>query len=291
MSKDNDMNPGFYEDLSNEQYHRAPGISNSGLSLIAEKPILYKAAYIDRSIQRTQSASMLLGSIVHSLTLEKDIFSQEFVIAPPINKRTKAGKQEWTDFLEENSNKQVVTPEQYETGVNIATAILSHEIAGTLFQDGIAEASIFDNYGDHLVKVRPDYLRPNHPDFGDCIVDLKTTQDASYDGFQRSLSKFRYYVQAAMYHLIVSRCDDIRFIAPSFIFVVVETTEPYLVATYKASNEMLEAGIEEYLRCLDIYSWCKEWDIWPGYNHDEMIEIDLPGWVKNQRRTISNGTF
>ena len=56
-----------------------------------------------------------------------------------------------------------------------------------------------------MMKVRPDGLCKNYP----VIVDLKTTADASYSGFQRSVERFGYHVSAAMYMEGVNQCKPL----------------------------------------------------------------------------------
>lgn len=102
-----------------------------------------------------------------------------------------------------------------------------------------------------------------------CIVDLKTTLDASPAGFAKSVAKFRYHVQRAHY----SEGFDIG----NFVFVAVEKTPPYLVAVYVLDEQAEIKGQELRDRDIQLYMDCLENDFWPGYSED-IEELSLPNW-------------
>lgn len=291
-----DVVPGLYPNLSNEEYHASPGISKSGLDLIDNNPSMYRRRYIDH-IDNEPTPAMILGSALHTFTLEPDLFDGEFVVAPKINKRTKAGKQEWQEFTDENKDKRVLSVEDMEKIKGMERAVRNHEKANKLLTGGIAESSIYYNEKfrtliegevqevEELVKVRPDYIK------GRYVIDLKSTTDASYSPFQRSLYNYRYYVQAGMYTSVVVRCGEIDISNPSFLFICVEKTEPYNVAIYNADETILMRGVEEYIRCLKLYSEYKRSGYWPGYNNDEIVDISLPGYAINQLEQKQEGAL
>ena len=108
------------------------------------------------------------------------------------------------------------------------------------------------------------------------IVDLKTTRDASPDGFAKSVAQYRYHVQAAFYS------DGYKAAfgeAPrGFVFIAVETEPPYLVAVYVASETMTSRGRIEYQTDLDTFRECLATDTWPGYSSSPLT-LDLPKWA------------
>lgn len=75
--------PGRYQDISNEVYHSANGISSTMLkeSLIS---LAYYRARRDGIIVRQQTDAFTLGSLVHLLALEPEKFEDEFAIKPEI---------------------------------------------------------------------------------------------------------------------------------------------------------------------------------------------------------------
>ncbi|HAW0837665.1 TPA: exonuclease VIII, partial [Escherichia coli] len=95
-----DIEPGIYYGISNENYHAGPGVSKSQLDDIADTPALYlwrKNAPVDT----TKTKTLDLGTAFHCRVLEPEEFSNRFIVAPEFNRRTNAGKEEEKAFLME----------------------------------------------------------------------------------------------------------------------------------------------------------------------------------------------
>ena len=80
---------------------------------------------------------------------------------------------------------------------------------------------------------------------GNTIVDIKTTQDASFEAFRRSAYKYGYNRQAAFY------LDG--FGAKEFVFIVIEKKAPYNIGVYHCSDDFIESGRDEYSSLLMDY--------------------------------------
>jgi len=268
------MNPGVYTDLSNEEYHGGPGISKSGLDLIAKCPALYKARYID-GVGSEQTKGMMIGSATHKAILEPDDFGDEFVLAPKINKRTKAGKEEWAQFVDDNKGKEVLGADDYDKIMLMAEAVRAHPYAKQILARGQAETSVFhrDEETGELVKVRPDWM------VDEFIVDVKTAQSAAPGDFAKHCFNFRYFVQAPFYMDVAGAELGREF--TTFVFIVVEKTAPYPVSVFFADQEMVTLGRCEYRRCLRLYHECRKAEYYPGYNDGKITEISLPRWAAN----------
>ena len=124
-----------------------------------------------------------------------------------------------------------------------------------------------------LFRSRPDWLL----DDGSVIVDLKTTEDASPRGFQRSVAQYAYHQQAAWY---LHGLEQASGICPAqFVFVAVEKKPPYAVGVYAADAEMIKAGWEAAERNLERIAECRAANHWPGYGED-IQPISLPPWMR-----------
>lgn len=264
-------------DMSNDDYHRAPGISKSCLDKVARSPLHYYAHYLDPNrVKEPPTKAMIVGSAVHGAVLEPESFASAYVVAPDVNKRTNAGKAEYEAFCAEAAaNGATVLDEgDYRQCVAIARAVRAHPYAAGLLKAGKAEQSFFATDPDTgaLVKCRPDFL----PESGIGIVDLKTCEDASPAGFGKSAANFRYYVQAAWY------LDVMRAIygeAPeSFIFIAVEKAPPYAVAIYYCDEHHIALGREKARRELARIVECQAAGVWPDYGHEPM-SLRLPAWA------------
>lgn len=164
---------------------------------------------------------------------------------------------------------------ELEAAVAIEEAVRGHVLAGDLFAEGVAERSGYwqDEPTDVRLRFRPDWLTTLN-DLPVC-VDLKTTVSADPDEFVRSVTKFRYHMQAAWYldGLCANGIGDAR-----FLFVAVEKTAPYLVSVIELDAAALAEGRRLNRQAVDLYAHCVEHDQWPGYG-DGIHTISLPSWA------------
>ena len=74
--------PGIYFDLSNAEYHGGPGVSKSGLDLIAKSPLHFDAARkAANDDEREPTPAQRFGSAFHALVLEPEVFRAEYCLA------------------------------------------------------------------------------------------------------------------------------------------------------------------------------------------------------------------
>ena len=268
--------PGSYPDMSNDDYHYGPGVSKSGLDWIAKCPALYRAKYITRELKDKETAAKAVGKATHLAVFQPEIFATEVAVAPEINRRTNAGKEEYAAFLHESAGKTIITQAEHDQVRYIADSVRRHPIAANVLKEGQAETSIFstDQKTGELVKVRPDWMHQ------ELLVDLKSILNASPDYFSREMWNRRYYVQSPFYLDVANQEYGGRF--SNFLFICAEKEPPFLVEVYLIDQASIQAGRDEYRRCLDIYHECKTSGKWPCYNGGKIKEIGLPVWALNQ---------
>lgn len=276
--------------LSNEAYHAHPSISSSAINTALRSPLHYHAQYVARAVERTESASMRLGTMVHTAVLEPDEWSARYIVAPDVDRRTKAGKEAWAQFLAEAKGYEVITNEEAAKAHAMAAVVLEHPAAGPLlrgdFVEPEREASYFWRDAETGLECR---CRPDSFD-GEIIVDLKTTKDASpsffwrddegrlherHGGFARSVANYGYHVQAAWYRRGV---EAVTGRMPRHVIVAVETTAPYAVAVYELDALALEEGERLCQRAITTIAECQRVGRWPGYG-DEIQRLGLPRWA------------
>jgi len=257
-------------DLTNAEYHASPAISKSGMDLIRRAPALY--AY-RRDNPQEQTPAMRLGTLTHSAVLEPEVFAHSVIARPEgIDRRTSAGKADWAAFEIQAEGREIITNEEGAKLAAIRDAVRSHPAAAkALAGSPVIEQSIFWDADGIACRCRPDAVTERG-----VIVDLKTTRDASPEGFAKSIAQYRYHVQAAFY----SDGYKAAFGEPprGFVFIAVETEPPYLVAVYVASETMTSRGRIDYQTDLDTFRRCRDANEWPGYS-DAPLTIDLPKWA------------
>ena len=254
--------------LPASEYHAYPSLNNSGIKQLLKSPAHYQA-YLAEPHEQTKA--MLIGSATHSAVLEPHLFEAEYIAMPDgIDRRTKEGKAAYAEL--EASGKTILYADDYENVLQISKAVRTHDTAGRLLGMGEAEVSIFTEIDGVPAKCRADWLRQR------CIVDVKTTDDASPEGFARSIAKYGYDIQAAWY---LDCCAAAGIEAYTFVFVAVEKSAPYAVGIYELDYASLEVGRSKYQRALSLWKHCTATDEWPGYS-PEIITLSLPAWAMKE---------
>lgn len=262
--------------MSIKEYHEADGLSKSMMDHLKKSPahFIFEVA----NEEDKQNDNFLLGSLLHTMLLETTKLSVLYAVAPNVDKRTKKGKQEYEEFLENAQGKEIVTQEQLDLAMIWASKILEHPKASEYFKKkSINEVSIFwtDESTGELCKARPDKIILED----DCIVDLKTAVSAQQDDFQRKAFDLGYHRQAywfgEAYRQQYGR--DLK----EFVFIVVEKTPPFNVVVYVASEFFIEVGGLECRKLLNEYHDCKKSGNWYGYDgpKQERQMLELPNYV------------
>jgi exodeoxyribonuclease VIII len=263
--------PTMFADMPAEQYHATDAVSYSGAKKLLRSPAHYVIA---RTKKSEPTPAMLFGSAAHAVTLEPDRAEQLIAVAPAVNKRTNAGREELAAFEAANAGRIILSPEDRDRVLRVRDAVHAHAGARALLQDGRPEVSLFWTDGEFQVpcKARLDYLR--NADGG--IVDLKTTQDASAEAFGRTIASFLYHMQAAHY---TSGAEHVLGATPAFFAnIAVETDEPFAVACYVFEPAHLLAGGRLMDKALDRYRTCIASGQWPAY--EQTIQpAQMPAWA------------
>ena len=259
------------EIISNTEYHcRIEYESSTNLrqSLISPKKYLFGKSKI-----QVPTKAMEDGTAVHTYFLENNKFHDEYIFRPEgLNARTKEGK-EW---MEKNKGKKILSYEWKENLNQMNDSIMNSPAEIIYNNDNYSELSFFwdDLYGIRG-KCRPDCLSYNDR----FVLDLKTTQDASPKGFQKSIGGFGYHIQAAWY---LRGLRKLGVKVDEFLFVAIEKTAPFCVGVYRADKEMLEEGDKKIDEALHLISECKENDMYLDYT-PEIQNISLPPWMVNKK--------
>jgi exodeoxyribonuclease VIII len=241
------------------EYRALPGLSKHELDNFAVAPSYYQ---YKKSQEWKPSRSMELGTLIHSLVLEGRC---DYAVGPEVDRRTKAGKEEWQLFCEENIGKTIVTRDEAAiiTGCFKSCEPLMEQC---IFDDDSIEMSMFWERDGIACKGRPDMVATINGEL--CIVDLKTTSDIRQ--FENAFYRFRYDVQAAWYQYGLKAAMDLNEV-PGFWFLVVDTEAPHLAQFMRAGSEILSnanAKIEEELAH---FKRCETAREWPGLPEFKLI--------------------
>lgn len=272
------------ERMSNDEYHACPEFSSSQLKDILRSSAHFHSNNILKENERETKKHLDFGTLAHTLFLEPEQFENEFVIGPKFDRRTKAGKEEAAAWEAANQGKIIIDEDMLQGAKRIANNLRGLS-SYQLMQDhyGMAEASIFFTdpvYGLNL-RIRPDYhIVPCEAFPNGLQFDVKTTTDARPFKFMRSCADFGYDISAAMYREGFQQHYGTAE-KPEFIFLVAESSAPFNVKQYRASDLFLSIGERRYNKAKELLAESLLIDKWNGYS-TELEYISLPQYMLNQ---------
>lgn len=263
--------------MTEKEYRAHPAISRSDLWKLNESPEKFKW-YKEHPTPPTPA--LLFGQVVHKLLLEPDGFEGEFAVFPEVDRRTKAGKEEYAAFLDENEGKGLITVDAFQTAWDMAEKAKQEPFVRKLL-NGEHEKPFFwtDEVTQEDCKCRVDCLT----DIGGkpYIIDYKTCADASNDAFMRDAIKYGYHVQAAMYSDGVEKNIGVK---PTFVFIAQEKAEPYAINIFQSDEAFVQYGEDVFRELMGVYHECRTTGVYWGYLGKLNIvnELQLPSYlVKN----------
>lgn len=317
---------GVFAGIPNKTYHSGPEFSKSALDILAQSPAHYRYAMDAKNDndapERAETSWQRIGSLTHTLVLEPEKLWAEYAepfVAPEGALRTvddlkaalamvgekQSGKRDelierlrqadpgavfYDDELAawdaERGDRAVINTDELALAQAMRDAVMAHPTAGKLFAAGSGNAELSAYWQDPetglTCRCRPDWWRMDR-----VVVDLKTAEDASPAGFEKSVLNYRYHVQAAFYldgarNAIPATVSDLPYDVATypehFIFVVVEKTAPHAVAVYRLDDDAIEIGRREYQRDLARAAECARTGVWPAYG-DAIMRVSLPEWA------------
>jgi len=263
-------------------YHGGPGISNSGLNVLARSPAHYQEALRRQREQAEKKASRALdlGTVMHLGILQPELMDTMVAKRKKVDGRTKEGKEYNAEWEAEHAGKIGITKDEHDNMMFCVDAVRSHPVAGPLLQDGWAEQSAYWTWnvdvGEEipvLARGRLDWLRKDGT-----IVDVKTTIDADPSEWSKSAAKFGYHRQNAWYKGGLSQILGAP--VPGFFFVCIENKErPFGIRVLQLDEQALMTGQQELMSYLSAYARCVKNNEWPNYP-SEPKRISLPHWYK-----------
>ena len=248
---------GVYEDMSYEEYAEIPAWRSHDLTTLIKCPYQWKNK---RDI--SESPALLEGRVQHTVFGELHKFDDEFAIEPIVDRRTKAGKEEYADWLEGVAGRTPIKQDLYDVCME-RREVLKDFVPKP--EHKVELVMCWEWHGEPC-KGRMDWYT------GTDVWDLKTCRDASPRGFRSAINTFRYYQQAA-YYLNGARSAGLR--ADKFYFLAIEKQYPYPYGVYTLSDEAIAFGDARNEQAIDIAHKCFESESWAPYNNTGVTEFNV----------------
>lgn len=276
------VEPGVYENVPFADYCAMDAVNHSAIKQGIGRSMAHVWQYMNRPYTPPTDA-MKLGTALHAWTLERARYSELVAVLPKFDARTTIGKQVRDGFYLENDGKTIITADDDLLVRSMSKAISAHPEARKLAaaKGRVEVVVVWDDAETGLrLKARCDKVidstRPR------LCVDIKTTQDASLDEWERSIFKYGYHTQAALYEEAwASRGEAI-----SFVFLVVESDAPHGVSVDRLDEPAMQVGRDLVRQAIRDIAECKKTGVWPGYPSG-VRSVGLPAWVLKRWAEVS----
>ena len=247
-------------DMGMLQYRQHEAVSASGLKVFIRKSPFHYREYLAGRLEQ-DSAAMQFGSAFHSYMEGPEVFRNSYVAAPELDRRTKAGKEAFSEFSAQHAGKTVISRFDLSRITDMSESLLRVPAIRDRCESFLAEreSSWFwtDSESSLPCKARTDLFLPGE------VLDYKTTTDASPESFSYSIRKFLYHLSAHHYLTGIG--------AERFGWIAVENQYPYSAALYWLKPDREYRRIAEvYRESMDRLAECIESDHWPFVESGEM---------------------
>ena len=248
-------------------------VSKSALDKVARTPAHYRAWV--NGYEGKPSAAMDFGRAFHMALLEPVKYAQRYAVAPDFGDlRYKANKEKRIEWIAANDGKDFIDRDDASRIADMVKSVMSHPTGARLIAEGESEVTLrwTDSETGLPCKSRADrWVKAKR-----LVVDAKTTEDASPEGFARSVAKYRYHVQDALYRAGFLACGEP---IDHFALLAVEKEPPYAVAVYTLDADAVARGYALARANIETLQTCLERDEWLAYSNG-VSELSLPRWAQ-----------
>lgn len=263
---------GLFE-VDHRVYHDGPGLNSTRIKDAYQSP----AHAVEAAKHRKETAAMAFGTAVHCAILEPERFAVEYCALPRWKNKgnVKAGIAERNDFYAQwgdSSLPNFLEADEAEDIDGIVAAVERSASVRWLLDGSVRELAAYwkdEELGTHC-KAKFDIWRG-----GDVIADIKTTEDARPEAFNREIAKWDYPLSAAHY---AAGAKAITGDSQAFVWIAIEKTAPYGIKCFCATPAQMEVGER---RRRDAMRRMVAWEI-AGNLHavypDSIVEAELPHW-------------
>jgi len=265
--------------MTEAAYRAYPAVNKSTLWLMRKSPLHYKWA-MEHPAEDTQA--LAFGRALHMAVLEPAEYERHYRLAPEVDRRTKAGREEYNAFIDSlHEGQEPLSVEDATTIAEMGARIWGNPFATDLLGGAVTEAPIIweDEATGMACKCKLDALKWSTEDdrlIAD-VSDLKTCTDADTGAFMRDALKYGYDVQAAHYIRGVKALYPDQDVEVRWRFVAVEKKPPYAVNVIEVGPDFIDRGTMILIDLMDKLQRCRETDEWPDYGKSKLI---LPEWAE-----------
>lgn len=257
-------------------------LSYSSLKYFNESPKHY-IHYLTKP-KEPPTDNQKLGTLIELMIFDEEKIPKKINFHDKIDRRTKAGKEEWESLLNNNDGRLLVPSSFIEIAEKCKESVMNNEKIKP-YIDSITRTQIKLEWNEKKYNVPLiGYVDFQGEIDGNMFIgDFKTTQDCSEEGFSKEIYKWKYYLQDAVY-LLGYHKKFYKF--PDYYYITVETSEPYNSNIFHCDSDYVNQCRAEIEFLLQSFKYCMDNDQFDlGYEFwlfDTMpyFNLRLPGYAK-----------
>lgn len=253
---------GVHHGVSFEEYRRLDAVNNSFLWTLKSRSPLH--ALYEREHPKGPTPDQYFGQVLHARLLEPAQWDKRYAVKPECDRRTKEGKALYETFCADRGDREEVETRDYEKVLAVERSVRAAFCCG-LVEGGEHEVCLVwdDPETGIRMKARCDCVHEDDWE-GDVIVDVKTAASAREDDFLRSIYKYGYFMQAAIYR---AGWEALKGRTAEFTILAVEKEPPFVPADFPLGPMTMEAGRLAFRSALRTCIECRKSGYWPGYRN------------------------
>ena len=253
-------------------YLETEALSASGIDHLLKSRWHYYKFALDPDRERRDTKCLSNGELLHTYLLEPERFEATYRKGPDCAKNLKI----WKDAAAEakTDGLELLAPSEYHWLARCRREVDAHPFArAALLSPGQSEKTVIwqDPLGFQC-KARFDRVMTR------CIIDLKSTRDASDNGFEREAARYRYDIKAAWYLEAARQFPELG--QDHFGIVAIEIEYPSLVNVFVYEPQDLSKAELDIEKAKIRYAE----GLQNGWSRDDaqVKALKLPRWLETQ---------
>lgn len=261
------MEPGFYPDMTRDEYDEELCLNQSTIKAACEKSMMH--AYMKLVNPTAPTPAMIIGKAMHSYILEPDTFYDLFAEMPvtdgnaKVSRASAKGATVWDEWEDEHRGKHAIKKTDIHVLIAMRESVMRNKEAREMIENALAvEASFFWEHPEfHFeCKGQLDLLTESHG--WTTVVDLKSCEDASPAGFEKAVANMSYMIQHPWY---LDGLNEISNAEREFRFIAIEKSYPYPCAVYQLDPLNVFEGRHRCDRISRLWDRALDTQEWEGY--------------------------
>lgn len=293
---------GIYSDITIEDYHHSKGISATtikwareslkhydwyrrGLITVEKKPHYDFGNAFELALLAHEEYLKKVAVIPDSEWIEVVMQDDPKIVSPRGTKLYKKLSEEWHAQQDGKYLIQETGKESFETIEEMLSSCYQDKVIQALIKNTEYQLSLYWTDPDTGIqlKTRPDFCKRKK----NVIVNLKTTEDGSPEGFARDIGKFNYGLQAAI-ETRGAVATGLMETVDTYLWLVVEKVPPFNASLYEFDKVDAQFFDDELSFLLGKIKKAKDEKFYPGYsdfadNEHGILTAKIPLWAKRLR--------